>query len=201
MRVRDAFLVMCLAVPVLAACSDQAGIAETDAPAAAAPEPAPEPTPDVQPAPDAVTGTETDTPAGPAPDGPTRGGDGSQIALQPLTPGQLRDVEIPGELACSFADDTGATLLVARADVMPDGMVRGAVNNSGYVEPLGNGRAGGFNDLLDGITLSGKGLTVVLVRGAAKPTGNESTQHVAKLTLQRADGAERTYDGLLTCGP
>ncbi|OHE85696.1 MAG: hypothetical protein A2579_06005 [Lysobacterales bacterium RIFOXYD1_FULL_69_11] len=187
---------------MLAACSDPAGPADETAPstdAARVDEPA-DPS-----SPEAVTGpgtTEmpgaTDPAAG---EGPTRGGDGSQITLQPLTPGQLEDVELPGELACSFADDTGATLLLARADVTPDGMVRGAVNNNGYVEAMGNGRAGGFNDLVDGITLSGKGMTVVLARGAAQPTGNESTQHVATLTVQRADGAERTYDGLLTCGP
>jgi hypothetical protein len=129
------------------------------------------------------------------------GGDGSQIELQPLAPSQLQGVALPGELACSFADADGATLLLARADVQPDGVVRAAVNNNGYVELLGNGRAGGFDDLADGITLSGRGLTVEIERGRALPTGNESTAHAAVLTVQRADGAERAYDGDLTCGP
>ena len=202
MRARNALLLLCLIAPVLAACSDRSGPADEAAPAtdtATVDEPA-DPS-----RPEAVTEPETpevaDSPDSPATEGPTRGGDGSQITLQPLTPGQLQGVDLPGELACSFSADTGATLLLARADVTPDGMVRSAVNNNGYVEALGNGRAGGFNDLADGITLSGKGMTVVLARGAAQPTGNESTQHVATLTVQRADGAERTYDGLLTCGP
>ena len=202
MRARNALLMMCLVAPVLAACSDRSGPADEAAPAT-------DSTTVAEPAdpssPEAVTKPEApemaDAPHSPAIEGPTRGGDGSQITLQPLTPGQLQGVDLPGELACSFSADTGATLLLARADVTPDGMVRGAVNNNGYVEALGNGRAGGFNDLADGITLSGKGMTVVLARGAAQPTGNESTQHVATLTVQRADGAERTYDGLLTCGP
>ena len=202
MRARNALLLLCLIAPVLAACSDRSGPADEAAPATdtATVDETADPS-----RPEAVTEPETpevaDSPDSPATEGPTRGGDGSQITLQPLTPGQLQGVDLPGELACSFSADTGATLLLARADVTPDGMVRGAVNNNGYVEALGNGRAGGFNDLADGITLSGKGMTVVLARGAAQPTGNESTQHVATLTVQRADGAERAYDGLLTCGP
>jgi hypothetical protein len=134
-------------------------------------------------------------------EGTTTGGDGSAISLETLTPGQLESVDLPGELACSFADPDGATLLLARADVLPDAMVRGAVNNHGYVEMLGNGRAGGFNDLADGITLSGKGLTVVLERGEPRPTGNETSRHAATLKVLRADGAERTWTGSLTCGP
>lgn len=133
--------------------------------------------------------------------GATVGGDGSQIAIEGLTAAQLDSLELPGELACSFADADGATLLLARADVLPDGAVRGAVNNNGHAEMLGNGRAGGFNDLADGITLSGRGMTVVLERGERRPTGDEATQHAATLRVQRADGAERAYPGVLTCGP
>ncbi|MGH8085101.1 MAG: hypothetical protein ACREPV_07475 [Lysobacter sp.] len=142
-----------------------------------------------------------DTPARSTADGLTTGGDGSQIALEELTSAQLGSVDLPGELACSFADAGGATLLLARADVLPDGAVRGVVNNNGYVEMLGNGRAGGFNDLADGITLSGRGLTVVLGRGESVPMDNEATRHSATLKVQRADGAERTWSGTLTCGP
>ena len=202
MRARNALLMMCLVAPVLAACSDRSGPADEAAPATdstTVAEPADPSSPHAETEPKAPE--MANSPHSPATEGPTRGGDGSQITLQPLTPGQLQGVDLPGELACSFSADTGATLLLARADVTPDGMVRGAVNNNGYVEALGSGRAVGFNDLADGISLNGKGLTVVLARGAAQPTGNESTQHVATLTVQRADGAERTYDGLLTCGP
>ncbi|GAB2612737.1 hypothetical protein [Novilysobacter erysipheiresistens] len=134
-------------------------------------------------------------------EGTTTGGDGSPIRLEGLTPAQVEDAGLPGELACSFIDADDAVLLLARADVLPDGPVRGVVNHSGYAELLGNGRAGGFNDLADGITLSGKGLTVVLDRGEAEPTGDESTRHAATLKVQRADGAERTWSGTLACGP
>lgn len=133
--------------------------------------------------------------------GATMGGDGSQIRLGELTPAQVEDANLPGELVCSFAGTDSAVLLLASADVLPDGPVRGVVNHGGYAELLGNGRAGGFNDLADGITLSGKGLTVVLGRGEAEPTGDESTRHAATLKVQRADGAERTWTGTLACGP
>ena len=199
MSLRNAFLLLCLSVPALVACSDQpsppVGEESDSDTVVVADDAAREPRPDVPPTVDAP-------PAAPvAGEGPTVGGDGSEITLQPLGADQLADVDLPGELACSFADADGATLLLARADVVPDGMVRGAVNNNGYVEMLGNGRAGGFNDLSDGITLTGKGLTLELQRGESRPTGNESTEHAATLTVQRADGAERRYDGTLTCGP
>ena len=133
--------------------------------------------------------------------GTATGGDGSPIRLEGLAPAQVEKADLPGELACSFADADGAMLLLARADVLPDGAVRGVVNHSGHAEFLGNGQAGGFNDLADGVTLSGKGLTVVLGRGESEPTGDESTRHAATLKVQRADGAERTWTGTLTCGP
>ena len=154
-----------------------------------------------QPAPPPDMAAPPDVAASPAIQGETTGGDGSQVTLLALTAEQLQDVEVPGELACGFDDANLDTLLVARADVLPDAPVRGVVNHNGYVEMLGNGRAGGFNDLLDGITLSGKGLTVHLDRQDPQPTGDESTRHAATLTVQRADGAERIYRGTLSCGP
>ena len=135
------------------------------------------------------------------PPSPTLGGDGSQVELLAVTEAQLATVDLPGELACTFEATPHGTLLVARADVLPDGEVRALLNNNGYTEMLANGQAGGFNDLLDGITLGGKGLTVRLARGADQPTGDETTRHAAMLTVLRADGAERTYDGTWTCGP
>lgn len=186
MSLRNArfLLCLCLCVPALVSCSDQRNPLDDAARETAA---------DVQ-APAVPV-------AVPVADEPTGGGADSQIALQPLSAGQLDGVDLPGELACSFADADGAMLLLARANVVPDGAVRGVVDNGGVVETLDNGEAGGFNDLSDGITLTGKGLVVALERGASRPTGNETTEHVATLKVQRADGAERRYDGTLTCGP
>jgi hypothetical protein len=121
--------------------------------------------------------------------------------LLPLEATQLERAQLSGELSCHFTDAAGETLLLARADVVPDGMVRAAINHGGYLELLANGRAGGFNDLLDGIVLSGKGLTVLLVRGGAQASPDESSAHAATMTVQRADGAERRYPGTWRCGP
>lgn len=199
MPLRNTLFLLCLCAPALTGCSDPSNPPDVGGPGAdavdvvdaAVPEPGPDP--DVPPT--------VDAPVVPTADGPTVGGDGSQIALQPLGAEQLEGVDLPGELACSFADTDDATLLLARADVVPDAIVRGVVNNNGVVEMLGNGRAGGFNDLSDGITLTGRGLTVELQRGESQPTGNETTQHAAILRVQRADGAELSYHGAWTCGP
>lgn len=181
MSLRNArfLLCLCLCVPALVSCSYQ-----RNPPDDAARE----------------TGAEVQTTAVPVASERTGAAD-SQVALQPLSAAQLDGVDLPGELACSFADADGAMLLLARADVVPDGAVRGVVDNNGVVETLGNVQAGGFNDLSDGITLAGKGLAVALERGASRPTGNETTEHAATIKVQRADGAERSYDGILTCGP
>ena len=192
MTLRSAVLLVCLCVAALVSCSDRSSPPADGGPGADV----------VGVADDGPRETGSDVhPAAVAPVVQTPGGDGSQIALLPLTAEQLDGVDLPGELACGFADAGGATLLLARADVLPDGMVHGVLNNNGSIETLGNGQAGGFNDLLDGITLAGKGLTVELQRGEQRPTGNEATQHAAVLKVQRADGAERSYDGTLTCGP
>lgn len=128
------------------------------------------------------------------------GGDAAGDTLLPLTAAQLASVALPGELACVHAVD-GATMLLARADVLADGEVRAVVNRDGTVALLGNTRAGGFNDLLDGITLSGDGLTIVVERHAGLPTGDESTSHAATLALREGDAAGRTYTGTWNCGP
>lgn len=194
---RNALLLACLCVPALVSCSDRSGLPADGGPGAeavdVADDGAREAGSGVQPA--AIA------PVVPVAEEQTHGGDGSQIALLPLTADQLDGIDLPGELACGFADAGGETLLLARADVLPEGMVHGVLNNNGSIETLGNGQAGGFNDLLDGITLAGKGLTVELQRGEQRPTDNEATQHAAVLKVQRADGAERSYDGTLTCGP
>lgn len=135
------------------------------------------------------------------PPSPTVGADAPPVELVALTEAQLGSTDLHGELACAFADAERGTLLVARADVRPDGPVHGVMSNSGYTELLANLEAGGFDDLADGITLAGKALTVRLVRGGPQPTGDESTRHAATLNVDPADGPSRTYEGTLTCGP
>jgi hypothetical protein len=131
--------------------------------------------------------------------GRTMGGDGSEIVLAPLTETDLADIVLEGELACAFATEGGAPLLLARGDAASQDAARGAVKVGGYVEPVG--APGGFDGMLDGASFAGQGKTVTVeVTGPASGSG-ESPPRPATLTYQRADGAERTWNGEWTCGP
>ena len=131
--------------------------------------------------------------------GETEGGDGSEIALAPL---QRDDAaELPGELACSFRlADARQSLMIARADVGDDARGVAVIRNGGYAERLMARSAGGFGAMERGIAFGGRGMTVTIDRGERR-SGGESPAYAATLLAQRADGAERRYQGLWTCGP
>jgi hypothetical protein len=131
----------------------------------------------------------------------TKGGDGSSIELLALTSEMLQKNALEGELACSFSSTKNDLLLVAKSYVSDKTPVYGLINHNGYPERVFQTKADGFNDLLDGIELSGKGLTLEVVRGKKHPTGHEGSEHEAKLVVQRGDGAERTFAGTFSCGP
>jgi hypothetical protein len=170
-----------------------------------APDPAPSPTPAAQPLPEPPRPAPTPpptpravaTPARAAPPAPTELG-GPPIALGDLE-GAPTDL-LRGELRCAFETE-GGTLLLAAADVDPAGRATAIVDNAGVVELLVGRQEGGFNALERGAALGGRGLTADLVRGPEIRTGSEETRHHARLTLYRADGAERTFEGIWTCGP
>jgi hypothetical protein len=131
--------------------------------------------------------------------GETRGGDGSDIALAPLQPDDAAD--LPGELACSFRlADARQSLMIARADVGDDARGVAVIRNGGYAERLMARSDGGFGAMEPGITFGGRGMTVTIDRGERR-SGGESPDYAATLLAQRADGAERRYQGLWTCGP
>lgn len=205
MSMRNALLALCLCLPVLVSCGDRSspmGEADSNADAGAAPgddAAASAPAAPRAADPEAGPGAQSPTPM-PTPT-PTPAAEGSSIALQPVGGEQLQAASVPGELGCNFDALDGATLLVARADVRPDGPVSGLVNNAGNLATLRSGQAGGFNDLIDGITLSGGGVTLELQRGEQRPTGNESSRHAAVLLVRHGDGAELGYEGTWTCGP
>lgn len=143
---------------------------------------------------------EPDEPA--VPGGETVGGDGSAINLTPLGYAQIEPANLKGELGCSFSRQTDAgPLLVARADVVPDGLVTGVVALAGTPERIAQANAGGFNDLLDGIELSSRGMTLRLETTGEDQSEGEGSIVPATLTVLRGDGAERIYEGNWTCGP
>lgn len=131
--------------------------------------------------------------------GETEGGDGSEIALTPLQPDDAAD--LPGELACGFRlADARQSLMIARADVGDDARGVAVIRNGGYAERLMARSNGGFGAMERGIAFGGRGMTVTIDRGERR-SGGESPAYAATLLAQRADGAERRYQGLWTCGP
>jgi hypothetical protein len=163
--------------------TDNGQPAAAPAPSAAAATPTSEPTPEASPVANE-----------------TIGGDGSQIRLLPLEAGDAEEIE--GELACSFsADGARAAILIGRADVGKDARAFAAVRNAGVLETLAGTATGGFGAMEKGASFAGKGLTVRITRQARLQTGDESSAHRAVLLAQRADGAERRFQGIWTCGP
>lgn len=177
---------------VFAACSPDAPDTQSDAPIP------PQETVENAPVADATL-PEGETPANEASE--TIGGDGSDISLEPVTGTDIP--AIAGELGCSFTTMEGQTLLVAKADVGDEATPNAAVNNGGYGEALASTQAGGFGRLeQNGAKFSGRGLTVTLTTdGPAGDSATEVTTRPAEMLVQRADGAERTYEGDWACGP
>ena len=130
----------------------------------------------------------------------TIGGDGSPIALGPITPGDIEGVSLEGELGCSFSSTPGGTpLLLAKGDVASDSPSRGVVKVGGHVEPVA--APGGFDGMLRGARFSGAGKVVVIELTGPATEGGESPPSPAILTYDRADGARRTFAGQWQCGP
>ncbi|KCZ55393.1 hypothetical protein HY29_12720 [Hyphomonas beringensis] len=150
----------------------------------------------------ALTPAETGEPLDKAGTSETIGGDGSNIQLLPITADT--DLDVEGELGCSFqTEPDNALLFVAKANVGDEFRPRGGINNNGYAETLTGVETGGFSALeTEGGKFGGKGMTLTLTPNEKRVNdGTETVSHSADLLVQRADGAERTYQGVWTCGP
>lgn len=164
------------------ACTPSSSVEEEPIDAPVVEDPAPIPLPDVTPEPSE-----------------TIGGDGSEINLETLRMGDLDG--LGGELGCSFAATVRAdALLVAKGVVQGDEPNYGRIRNNGYMEHIAS-QERGYDSMVEGAKFSGKGLTLTITTRDEIETGNESNQLNASLLVQRADGAERTIEGVWTCGP
>ncbi|MGY1457918.1 hypothetical protein ACW5F0_04615 [Luteimonas sp. A534] len=132
---------------------------------------------------------------------PTRGGDGSAIALMPLSAAEIDAAALAGELACSFSSGEAgeAPLLLARGDVASAESARGVVKVGDYIEPVA--APGGFDAMLRGTRFSGAGKTIDITLTGAASGGGESPVRPATLVYHRADGAQRRWSGWWQCGP
>lgn len=120
-------------------------------------------------------------------------------ALAPLTVHDIALADLPGELACGFADRSQKTLLFASGDVQADDNAVGLVKIDGSIERVT--APGGFNALVQGLTLEGSSGTVA-VRILDGPTASgESPPRPATITLARPREADVSTDGTWTCGP
>jgi hypothetical protein len=136
---------------------------------------------------------------GPASSGQTRGGDGSEITLNALTEEDMREASLPGELGCSFTTADGKVLLIAMGNVASSDAAQGVVKVAGYVERVS--APGGFDGMTASPTFSGKGKTVHIEVTGEPTEGGESPPRPATLTYDRADGAQRDWQGEWRCGP
>ena len=131
--------------------------------------------------------------------GQTRGGDGSEITLNALSAEDMRGASLPGELGCSFTTDDGEVLLIAMGNVASSDAAQGVVKVAGYVERVS--APGGFDGMTASPTFSGKGKTVHIEVTGEPTEGGESPPRPATLTYDRADGAQRDWQGEWRCGP
>jgi len=199
-RISYTFVGAMIASAALAACNApeeqplpaQPGTAETQV--------APSATPVAAPVPQA---SQTPPATGPDSGSSTIGGDGSQLILSPLSSADLSDITLTGELACSFGQSArGQPLLLARGDVGDaDGRATFAVKIGTYVQQGTALEDGGFDALLDGARFGTQGLVLTVRNLGAPEGGGEWRPRTAELLVQRADGAERVFDGWWTCGP
>lgn len=129
----------------------------------------------------------------------TRGGDGSEITLNALTEEDMGEANLAGELGCSFTTEDGEVLLIAMGNVASSDAAQGVVKVAGYVERVS--APGGFDGMTASPTFSGKGKTVHIEVTGEPTEGGESPPRPATLTYDRADGAQRDWQGEWRCGP
>lgn len=137
--------------------------------------------------------------------GPAQGGEGSPIHLEALTPAEIAQADLAGELGCSFVrGGRDLPLLVAMAFVGDaDGRAQAVAKAGGHIEYLRAREPGGFDVLPRGTSFAGRGMTYIVAPAGqgGPPAGGEAPPLAAELLLHRADGAELVITGRWICGP
>jgi hypothetical protein len=123
----------------------------------------------------------------------------AELALDPITGDAPIAGRLSGELGCSFRVGEDQ-LLLAMGFVASQERAEALVVRGGEVVELQATEEAGFDGLGDGATFQGEGVSVEVALGASRATGSEEVSNDATLTL-RADGQERAYEGVWTCGP
>ncbi|MGB3624579.1 MAG: hypothetical protein WA989_02040 [Henriciella sp.] len=125
----------------------------------------------------------------------------SASTLQPIG-ADAADV-LEGELRCSFAAaDGGEILMLAAADAGDSSRPTAAVDSGSGAEQLYGEQRGGFSRLeAEAGLFAGAGYVIEVELGEAEVDNTEQTRQAATMSVNRVDGATRTYDGEWVCGP
>lgn len=164
----------------LAACSDRPSQQEPTAPA-------------VAPAPDSARP-------------PTNGAQAINLAIQELTPADIEQAKIAGELACSFAPgQSGEMLFLGRADVRAEAGAQGVIKLPGGIRVLTMEGTGGLNAMNGAARFVGNDVSVEFALTGA-PNLAESPQVAegspafpATMTV-RSGASEIAVKGVFECG-
>ncbi|MEH3039794.1 MAG: hypothetical protein PGN21_07000 [Sphingomonas paucimobilis] len=120
-------------------------------------------------------------------------------ALASLTAHDIAVADLPGELACGFADRSQNTLVYASGDVQADDDAVGLAKIGGSIKRVTS--PGGFNALVQGPTLASPSGTVAIRISDGPTASGESPPRLATVTLARPGEADASIDGTWTCGP
>ena len=125
------------------------------------------------------------------------------VDLQPLTPDDLAEAELGGDLGCLFSSSvTDGPLLAVRARVdTPGNTPSFAARLAGAIVTGKAGRAGGYASLADGGRFSGNGVLLeVAVTGDREPESIPAASRPAAMRASRPDGSRQIFQGFWICG-
>ncbi|MET0290383.1 MAG: hypothetical protein ABW178_12205 [Pseudoxanthomonas sp.] len=111
----------------------------------------------------------------------------------------IEEAKLPGELACSFSEANGASLLYASGDVASKTAAQGVVKFRGGAQRVA--APGGFNGMTRGGSFTGTDLSVELAITGATTGGGESPAFPATASFVRNGGERQTLQGTWRCGP
>ncbi|MXO65123.1 hypothetical protein [Altericroceibacterium endophyticum] len=125
------------------------------------------------------------------------------LLIAPLGRGDLEQIEMPGELGCAFAPQTGqAALLVAKGFVDEESPASAVFKPNGKITLLKGGEEGGYDALINGSTFAGGDWSVTVERASDMAmSDNESPPYPALMSVSGINGEELSIDGVWTCGP
>ena len=121
--------------------------------------------------------------------------------LSPLSDADIASADLPDELACAFSEG-GDTLLFARAFVGEGERGAAIVRlDGGEIVRLETPHEGGFGAMERRGEFSAEGIEIDIEQVSGNRAEHEGSDYDAILTVQRADGTNRAWQGDWSCGP